>query len=77
MKNVQISFDDRLLTTVDEIAESARLSRSAVVRKALKHWINERQIKAFEEEWISKLKEDPGDGKDLKAWRHVEQWSEP
>jgi len=43
MKNVQISFDENLLSTVDRIASSSNLSRSAVVREALKAWIRERR----------------------------------
>ena len=76
MRNVQIGFDENLLKTLDQIAVSSQLSRSAVVRKALKHWIKEREIKAFEEAWIKKLKENPEDSEDLKAWRHAEQWGE-
>ncbi len=76
MKNVQIGFDNNLLRTIDQIAVSDCLTRSAVVRKALKYWIKEREIKAFEETWISKLKENREDAKDLEAWRHAEQWGE-
>jgi metal-responsive CopG/Arc/MetJ family transcriptional regulator len=36
MKNVQISLDEDLIETVDELAASANLSRSAVVRDALR-----------------------------------------
>ncbi len=36
MKNVQISFDENLLEEVDRFAASEKISRSAIVRKALK-----------------------------------------
>jgi len=76
MKNVQISFDENLLSTVDRIASSSNLSRSAVVREALKAWIRERKVKQFEEEWIRKLKENPPDLDDSEAWIEVEQWGD-
>jgi Arc/MetJ-type ribon-helix-helix transcriptional regulator len=76
MKNVQISFDENLLSTVDRIASSANLSRSAVVREALQAWIREREVKQFEEEWIRKLKENPPDLDDSDAWIEVEQWGD-
>jgi len=47
MKNIQISFDETLLEEVDRIAETDRLSRSAIVREALKTWIKQKEIKAF------------------------------
>jgi Arc/MetJ-type ribon-helix-helix transcriptional regulator len=52
-------FDENLLNSVDNITASSRLSRSAVVREALKNWIRQREIQAFENEWIRKLKKNP------------------
>ena len=76
MKNVQISFDENLLSSVDRIAASSNLSRSAVVREALKAWIREREVKQFEEEWITRLKENPPDLADSDAWIEVEKWGD-
>jgi metal-responsive CopG/Arc/MetJ family transcriptional regulator len=76
MKNVQISFDENLLSAVDRIASSSNLSRSAVVREALKAWIREQEVKQFEEEWIRKLKENPPDLDDANAWIEAEQWGD-
>lgn len=76
MRNVQISFDEDLLEKVDQIASSSRLSRSAVVRKALKRWIKESEIRAFEKAWIRSLREKPDDPRDLDAWKGAELWGE-
>lgn len=76
MKNVQISFDENLLKSVDSLAASIRLSRSAIVREALRRWIKEKKIKEFEEEWIRKLKENPDDTQESEAWMKIEQWSD-
>ena len=76
MKNVQISFDENLLNTVDNIAASSQLSRSAVVREALKNWIRQREIKAFENDWIQKLKENPDEIEDSEAWMDAEHWGD-
>ncbi len=76
MKNVQISFDENLLNTVDNIAASSQLSRSAVVREALKNWIRQREILAFENEWIRKLKENPDEIADSEAWMDAEHWGD-
>ncbi len=76
MKNVQISFDENLLNAVDNIAAASQLSRSAVVREALKNWIRQREIQAFENDWIRKLKEYPDEIADSEAWMDAEQWGD-
>ena len=76
MKNVQISFDENLLNTIDNIAASSQTSRSAVVRDALKNWIKQKEIKAFENDWIRKLKENRDDISDTDAWMDAEHWGE-
>ena len=74
MKNVQISFDENLLKTIDRITASDKLTRSAVVREALENWIRQREIQEFEEAWIRKLKEIPDDVTDSETWLQAEQW---
>jgi len=76
MKNVQISFDENLLDIVDNYAASVRLSRSAVVREALKRWLRDKEIQGFEDDWIRKLKEHPDNTKDSEAWIRAEQWGD-
>lgn len=76
MKNVQISFEENLLASIDSIASSSQLSRSAIVREALRNWIKQREIQKFEREWIRKLKEHPQDLVNSKAWMEIEQWEE-
>lgn len=76
MKNVQISFDEELLEAVDHFAATSQLSRSAVVREALKTWIRRQEVKQFEDNWIRKLKENPQDEDEHDAWIEVESWSD-
>ena len=76
MKNVQISFDEDLLNEVNRMVASTRLSRSAIVREALRRWIREKEIKKFEDEWVKKLKENPDDIQEAKAWIKIEQWGD-
>jgi metal-responsive CopG/Arc/MetJ family transcriptional regulator len=76
VKNVQISFDEDLLNEVNSMVASTRLSRSAIVREALRRWIREKKIKKFEAEWIRKLKENPDDTQEANAWIKIEQWGD-
>ena len=74
MKNVQIRIDENLLRAIDRFAAAYKLSRSAMVREALKNWIRHREIQEFEEAWIRKLKENPDDITDSETWLQAEQW---
>jgi metal-responsive CopG/Arc/MetJ family transcriptional regulator len=76
MKNVQISFDEELLEAVDEMAASSQLSRSAVVREALRLWIRQREVLEFERQWIAKLREEPQKLTDTEAWLAADRWSD-
>ncbi len=76
MKNVQISFDEDLLKTIDRFAASSQLTRSAAVREAVKTWIRQEKIKKFEDEWIRKLNENPEDLEDSEAWIKAEKWGD-
>ena len=76
MKNVQISFDEDILNEVNNMVASTRLSRSAIVREALRRWIREKKTKKFEDEWIKKLKENPDDTQEANAWIKIEQWGD-
>jgi len=76
MKNVQISFDEDLLKTIDQFAATAQLTRSAVVREAVKNWIRQAEIQKFEDTWIQKLKDNPEDLKDSEAWSKAEKWGD-
>ena len=76
MKNIQISFDENLLESVDRIAAASGTSRSAFVREALKHWVRQKEIREFEREWINKLKESPDDLGHSDEWLKVQQWGD-
>ena len=76
MKNVQISFDENLLKTIDQFAASSQITRSAAVREAVKTWIRQEEIKKFEDEWIRKLKEIPEDTENSEVWIKAEKWGE-
>ena len=76
MKNIQISFDEELLKTIDNFATITRQTRSAVVREAVKSWVRQKEIEAFEDEWIQKLKETTQDVEDSDAWIKAEHWGD-
>jgi len=74
MKNVQISFDENLLTAIDRIAAVSRESRSSIIRKALEFWVRQKEINEFEQQWIQKLKETPDETETTDNWIKTELW---
>ena len=75
MKNVQISFDETLLGEVDRFASSNKVTRSEIVREALRNWLKEKNIKEFEDQWILSLKQNPDDAGAAEAWIKAQTWS--
>jgi CopG family transcriptional regulator/antitoxin EndoAI len=74
MRNVQISFDETLLEEVDRVSAIEKMSRSAIVREALRKWIQEKEVEKFEKDWIKSLQESPGDPDELAPWMQAESW---
>lgn len=76
MKNIQVSFDENMLHEVDKAAISLKKTRSAIIRDAIKYWLKEKDVKEFEQNWISSLKEHPDETEELEAWTKIQTWSE-
>ena len=76
MKNVQISFDENLLESVDRIAAKSGTSRSAIVREAIRQWVWQKGIRDFEREWINKLKERPDKYEHSDEWMKIQKWGD-
>jgi metal-responsive CopG/Arc/MetJ family transcriptional regulator len=75
MKNVQISLDEDTLQRVDRAAEPLGLTRSEVIRQALRQWLRQRAVERFEQEWIAALASKPADGDAADAWLPAQTWS--
>ncbi len=76
MKNTQISFDKNLLKEIDRVAASSRKTRSAIVREAVKAWLNWKRIQDFEDLWIRKLLENPEELEESEAWINADRWGD-
>ncbi len=76
MKNIQISFDEKIIEELDYIVSVSSLSRSEIITEALIQWFKQREIKTFEDDWIEKLKQQPDTSEDAERWIQVQTWSE-
>lgn len=75
MKNVQVSIDEETLRNVDRAAEPLGLTRSEIVRQALRQWLHRQAVEGFEQAWIAALRETPDDPSRAEAWLSGETWS--
>jgi metal-responsive CopG/Arc/MetJ family transcriptional regulator len=75
MKNVQISIDEETLRHVDRAAGPLGLTRSEIVRQALRQWLQQRAVQNFEEKWIDAVRERPDEGTDdADIWLPAQTW---
>ena len=75
MKNVQISIDEETLAQIDRFSTPLGLSRSEIVRQALRQWLRRHTISRFEEDWIAALRKRPADANDTDDWSEIQAWS--
>ena len=76
MKNVQISIDDGTLARVDRVGRALGLSRSEIVRQALRGWLRQHAVDTFELEWIAALERNPDEASRADVWKDVQAWSD-
>ena len=76
MKNVQITVDEETLSKVDGIGNSLGLTRSEIVRQALREWMSRQAVQTFEQEWIAALRKNPDDADRAEDWIGNQSWSE-
>jgi metal-responsive CopG/Arc/MetJ family transcriptional regulator len=74
MKNVQITVDEDTLRQVDRLAKPLGLTRSEIVRRALRQWLRQQSVERFERQWIAALGSHPDDAMRADDWLSVETW---
>lgn len=70
-------MDEETLRNVDSAAEPLGLTRSEVIRQALREWLRRRTVDRFEQDWIAALREKPDDGSRADDWLMTQTWSKP
>ena len=75
MKNVQITIDQETLAQVDRVGKPLGLKRSAIVRQALRDWLQRQAVERFEQEWVGALQTKPDTGNRADDWLGIQAWS--
>jgi metal-responsive CopG/Arc/MetJ family transcriptional regulator len=76
MRNVQITIDDETLARVDRVGRPLGLSRSEIVRQALRGWLRQHAVDGFEREWIAALERKPDEASRADVWRDIQAWGD-
>jgi metal-responsive CopG/Arc/MetJ family transcriptional regulator len=74
MKTIQITMDERLLAQLDSDQETKRDGRSAVLRRAVAKYLNERRRDTIAKRYRQAYSADAGLGKEFEGWEDESSW---
>lgn len=74
MKPVQVLIDEELLSELDSDEEVRREGRSAVLRKALREYLNRRRRQLIARQYRDAYADGQGLGDEFEGWEKQGQW---
>lgn len=74
MNTVQIVLDEALLRAADAAAQRAKLNRSALVREALKQYLQQLRTEDLERQDRRGFERHPVDAQDAVFWEKAAAW---
>ena len=74
MRTIQMTLDDELLETVDELVKELKTTRSAFTRDALREAVDRFQIKSLEEEHRKGYELYPVSKDEFSVWEREQNW---
>lgn len=74
MKAIQITFDEELLSELDESEEVKQHGRSAVLRRVMREYLIQRRRRAIAEQYRRAYDKDGGLGKEFESWEDQGVW---
>ena len=76
MRSIQMTLDDDLVQTVDEIVRSLNTTRSAFTRNALREAIKGYKIRVAEEQHRYGYLQHPVQDDEFSIWEEEQEWGE-
>ena len=76
MKTVQMTLDDELVDTVDNLVKQLHTTRSAFTRAALKDAIKKFEIRRMEEYHKKGYDTHPSDPSEFSDWENEQVWGQ-
>lgn len=76
MRTIQMTLDDELVATVDEVVKKLKTTRSAFTRKALKNAIKQVNISMLEKKHKKGYGHYPVEKTEFSVWESEQEWGD-
>ena len=76
MRTIQMTLDDELVDSVDQVVKKLKTTRSAFARKALKDAISQVNSRLLEQKHKKGYGQRPVEGKEFSVWESEQAWGD-
>jgi metal-responsive CopG/Arc/MetJ family transcriptional regulator len=76
MRTVQMTFDDKLIASVDKAVKSLKTTRSAFARNALRDALNRLNLRQLEDRHKKGYLSHPAKKNEFSAWEDEQAWGD-
>jgi metal-responsive CopG/Arc/MetJ family transcriptional regulator len=76
MKTIQMTLDEELVRTVDDVVKSLRTTRSAFIREALRQAVKSMHIRRLEERHRLGYMKKPAANGEFDVWEAEQKWGD-
>ena len=76
MRTIQMTLDDELVATVDEVVKILKTTRSAFARKALRNAVKQVNITLLEKKHRKGYRQPPVDKTEFSVWESEQKWGD-
>jgi len=76
MRTIQMTLDDDLVESVDEIVREQKTTRSAFTRKALREAVDRAKLRALEEKHSQGYALNPVNREEFSVWEEEQAWGD-
>ncbi len=76
MRTIQMTLDNKLVSSVDKVAKKLGISRSAFTRKALQIAVNQVTIDELEKKHQSGYEKIPVEDSEFNDWESEQNWGD-
>lgn len=76
MRTIQMTLDDELVATVDQVVKKLKTTRSAFARKALRNAIKQVNVNQLEKKHKKGYGQHPADKLEFSVWESEQEWGD-
>ena len=76
MKTIQMTLNDELVATVDQVVRELKTTRSAFTRKALRNAVKQVNVDQLEKKHKKGYGQHPADKTEFSVWESEQEWGD-